>query len=207
MKSIIIFIMWFFYCAESNATILNNFGIGFSTGYRLNNSSIYSEYNASRLLVSFEYLQNKYQGIGYSPGVNFRIPFSRFPFEFDAGLYYCRFSGGPIAFEWNYQANTKHTEFDVTEANYLIPAIAVRYNLRGYDSSGSQIRVFRLSAFIRLGFRIVTEAHPGVSFIKGDDYPEQQKKIENSIKQGLGFSVGFAYIFNNKIRRSGVQKK
>ena len=192
--SIFVLIIW----QASQGQFFHKIGLGMSTGYRFNSSSIYIEGCLNRFAINGEYIINKNQGLGFSISGGYYLPLDKnrvMPF---AGVAYTKMLGGGVSIDWGQSNNTN---FEVSSATYLIPTIGMRYNFLGIIEREKYIRKGFLAVIVRLGYRLLLTKQPEVVFVSGDIYESKQKKIQSSINEGLGFSIGFVMGFGKKEMR------
>jgi len=65
--------------------------------------------------------------------------------------------------------------FQTKDANYLIPTIGIRFD----DKTNNSLEKNYLSVVLKVGYKISTSIHPGVSLIDGPPFPEKQSKSKN----------------------------
>jgi hypothetical protein len=185
------------YCYAQNA---NRLGLGMTTGYRYDNSSLYAEYAfGERVVGSAEFTANKYagNGIGVSGCYSF-YPLKERKLAILAGVTFSRSFGTAYSIDWSEGGVDKTTFFDVNAANYIIPTIGVRYNIAGYAERETYKRKVGFSLIFRAGYRLIAGETPQVTYVSGAVAAKEQDKAIRAIAKGIGFSIGFAISIGRK---------
>jgi len=178
----------------------NRLGLGMTTGYRYDNSSLYAEYSfGERVISSAEFTVNKYagNGIGVS-GCYLFYPLKERKLAILAGVTFSRSFGTTYSIDWSDGGVDKTTFFDVKAANYIIPTIGVRYTIAGYAERETYKRKVEFSLILRVGYRLIAGETPQVTYVSGAAAAKEQNKAIRAIAKGMGFSIGFAMSIGKK---------
>jgi len=169
----------------------NRFAVGLEGGYRIYSGCFFIDYNISgNLTITSGFSQDRYQGLGISPGILYYFMQKR-RIRTLVGLLYQREIGLKFSYD---RGNDLLTTFKTKDANYLIPMTGIRYNGLGSDTGSG----LSLSAILKLGYRINSSISPGVSYVSGPSYPEKLQQISDHMNNSFIASVGIILNFGRK---------
>jgi hypothetical protein len=195
MNRIIVILVLLMVKESARAQFFHKLGVGMTTGYRFNNTSLYLEGCLKRFALTAEQVINKYQTAGFSFGIGYYHPLHKNTIMPFVGVAWTKYNGGGLSFDWG---DSKNSNFSVGSAAYLIPHIGLRCNLIAPIEREKFNRKAIFSAFIRVGYRLLLTKQPDVVFVSGDSYDKGLKRIRTAVKQGIGASIGFAIGFGKK---------
>lgn len=179
----------------SHAQFFHKFGVGLSSGYRYNNSSIYLEACLKRVTINGEFIQNNYQGVGYGISADYYFPLRHNTLMPFFGVGFTRLGGNNNSLEWG---SSQTTDFHVPEGAYIIPTIGLRYNIIGIMDREKYRRKGLVSFILRMGYRVLTTQQPVVVYESGSVNDGLKNKIQQSVDRGIGGSLGIVFGLGKK---------